>query len=283
MWRGGTRGGGRSGRARGAWRGLRSPQSPCVRGTPRTAPAAHHPLFARGRPRLCACSWPGSGGVEGGAGGKVWRPESPQRLAPSGRTLTDRICTDPCTSIPRARVTASGWLVVVPKAFLALRAFLQRYFLVGDAAYTGGKAVGWGVSVVLVAHLLSVLLAGLAAGLRWRWTFLMAFAFAALSGFFALAPGSRGCVAAAHRARRALRDHAAVLEEARFALRLNQVRPVARPFLAPDSGLTPTSPRPSSAIPGPHAGPGVRGGQPHRRRPGASRPPTSRNVRSARG
>ena len=175
--------------------------------------------------------------------------------------------------IPRARVTARRRSFL--QAFLALRAFLQRYFLVGDAAYTGGKAVGWGVSVVLVAHLLSVLLAGLAAGLRWRWTFLMAFAFAALSGFFALAPGSRGCVAAAHRARRALRDHAAVLEEARFALRLNQVRPGARPFLAPASGLTrPTSLRSSSAIPGPHAGPGVRGGQPHRRRPGALRPPT---------
>ena len=188
----------------------------------------------------------------------------------------------PATGAQRADLDAGSVLTHPPpcarhvsssfQAFLALRAFLQRYFLVGDAAYTGGKAVGWGVSVVLVAHLLSVLLAGLAAGLRWRWTFLMAFAFAALSGFFALAPGSRGCVAAAHRARRALRDHAAVLEEARFALRLNQVRPGARPVLTPESGLT----RPTLCVhhrrSRDHTGPGVRGGQPHRRRPGALRP-----------
>lgn len=43
VWRGGTRVGGRGGRARGAWKGPRSSWSPCVRGTPRTAHSGQPP------------------------------------------------------------------------------------------------------------------------------------------------------------------------------------------------------------------------------------------------
>ena len=105
-------------------------------------------------------------------------------------------------------------------AFILLREFAQAHFLVGDAAYVGGRGVGWGVAVLSVLSLVLAPLNALAVAQRWKFCAVMCLGFGLLSNMLTFGAGGLGSLGAVLKTRRQQLMHASKLEVMGVKLKL---------------------------------------------------------------
>ena len=97
-------------------------------------------------------------------------------------------------------------------AFIALREYLTRFYLSGDAASVGrGDRIGWSVSMTLFLHVMMLVFALLAAQFRWRIAFYHIFCFCLATTYYILGLENRGSLSAALSFQRSLSRHAKLL------------------------------------------------------------------------
>ena len=105
-------------------------------------------------------------------------------------------------------------------AFILLREFAQAHFLVGDAAYVGGRGVGWAVAVLSVLSLVLAPLNALAVAMEWKFCAIMCLGFGLLSNLLTFGAGGLGSLGAVLKTRRQQLMHASKLEVMGVKLKL---------------------------------------------------------------